>query len=496
MQFVEIVILLVVCDYLFTFPHEAGHALTAWWQGFAVTSCGIGFGRPLFVINFRGTKLYLCWTRPRGGMTCAYARGPTESGRQAIWITLGGSLANLACFVVCAVLYLTWPSARILTGVGAVVNLWIAVVNLLPFGIETTGTLPSDGAQLRRYRDTDEWRIANIRSYESLRPLWTAIGDRTSLWVHGLWAANDWIVLMWPERARVLLDEVEQLRREHPELDVTNGLFPARAALIRALIDVGLHREQEALVACEEAIATFAATGDRESHFFAVGVLGFIYLQMNDFAGAKAVASRLASDPLLDTWPDLKISVRDFDFHLALQFGGGDSRRLVEEFENTCRKSGGFHYTIARYHVQNQDDVAAARAFLDVLEEMRPIPGLLDENERRAWLARQGDWLAEARACFARQGSEVDLAMLDRWAEETPFDGNHNLQRDRSLFRLGVIVNAINAVMLFGSLAWGLLSGANWAPESAFPALAFLEGIRGLISTPCRHGGRSGSSSC
>ncbi len=55
--------------YVSTFLHELGHALMALRSGFIVSSFGLGTARPLWVWDWRGTKVYLCRQRSRLGLT-------------------------------------------------------------------------------------------------------------------------------------------------------------------------------------------------------------------------------------------------------------------------------------------------------------------------------------------------------------------------------------------------------------------------------------------
>src|SRR5436309_2935943 len=65
---------LIPSVYVATFVHECGHTLVARWQGFVVTSMGMGIGRPFLVWEWRGTKVYLARTRSASGMTVSHSR--------------------------------------------------------------------------------------------------------------------------------------------------------------------------------------------------------------------------------------------------------------------------------------------------------------------------------------------------------------------------------------------------------------------------------------
>ncbi|MBV9124746.1 MAG: site-2 protease family protein [Planctomycetes bacterium] len=55
--------------YLSVFAHELGHALVGRWKGLRITSFGLGTAHPFWVGDWRGTRVFLCRTRPFQGMT-------------------------------------------------------------------------------------------------------------------------------------------------------------------------------------------------------------------------------------------------------------------------------------------------------------------------------------------------------------------------------------------------------------------------------------------
>ena len=59
--------------YLSIVVHELGHAVLGWLAGWRITSLGMGTGRPLLVLSWRGVRVYFCRNRPLQGLTFLYA---------------------------------------------------------------------------------------------------------------------------------------------------------------------------------------------------------------------------------------------------------------------------------------------------------------------------------------------------------------------------------------------------------------------------------------
>src|SRR5262249_39238551 len=91
--------------YVSSVGHELGHALMARWNGFLVSSFGMGLGRPIWVGGWRGSRVYLCWKRPLQGFTFAVMAQVYPTRRQFVAMLAGGVLAN---FVLAAVALLLW----------------------------------------------------------------------------------------------------------------------------------------------------------------------------------------------------------------------------------------------------------------------------------------------------------------------------------------------------------------------------------------------------
>src|SRR5262245_56136385 len=78
------------------FIHELGHAVMAWLNGFTVQSFGIGLGRPFWVFNLRGTRVYFGLRRLTSGLTFSQSRQVFTSRWRLASVFAGGVLANLS----------------------------------------------------------------------------------------------------------------------------------------------------------------------------------------------------------------------------------------------------------------------------------------------------------------------------------------------------------------------------------------------------------------
>src|SRR5262249_29625286 len=118
--------------YFSTFAHELGHALMGKWNGYDVTSFGMGLARPLLVFTWRGTRVYACWKNYDRGLTFAVYLQPYPTKAQQIAFLSGGlvvhvllTLANLVLW-----LWLDWGGAFWATV--ACVNGYMLVASLIP----------------------------------------------------------------------------------------------------------------------------------------------------------------------------------------------------------------------------------------------------------------------------------------------------------------------------------------------------------------------------
>jgi Zn-dependent protease len=165
--------------YFSLFLHEAGHAVLGWWCGYEVTSFGLGLDRPLFLVRWRGTRVYFSLTRSTQGITWLIAPMMYPPRYRQILMLLGGCLANGVAALTALLfrLLLPWGSDVWLVLLGW--NAWIGLRNLVPFQMRLGKfSLRSDGAKV--------WQLLcrghlpshveeSIRTFTAMRPFWEGV---------------------------------------------------------------------------------------------------------------------------------------------------------------------------------------------------------------------------------------------------------------------------------------------------------------------------------
>ena len=108
----------------------------------------MGLGRPVWVINWHGTRVYFALPRPFQGLTWFVFSQIYPSRRASIVAFSGGALANLCIAVGTGTLFFLSPWGKAILGTIAVIN-FIGVLNLIPFSVRLGKIrMRSDGAQI------------------------------------------------------------------------------------------------------------------------------------------------------------------------------------------------------------------------------------------------------------------------------------------------------------------------------------------------------------
>lgn len=143
--------LLVMFQWVMTFPHELGHAIAGRVLGFQQIRILVGSGKPLFSFQFFGIPTLISLI-PLGGLTLSGPVAAPSRWRYLAFVAAGPLVNLLVVGVSCWAI----PSGRVFTfpnGSAASIFFWANVIviaeNLIPYqAITPFGTLPNDGLLL------------------------------------------------------------------------------------------------------------------------------------------------------------------------------------------------------------------------------------------------------------------------------------------------------------------------------------------------------------
>jgi tetratricopeptide (TPR) repeat protein len=291
---VALVVLPVV--YLSALGHELGHALLGRCVGYAVTSFGLGLGRPFLVRPLGNTRFYLARTKPLQGVTFMLAPGRPPARWRKVAMLAGGVLANALLGTAALGLLYLLPAGRAVWWTVLAVNGLLVIGSLAPTvdGIGVLG-IPSDGSQIfealrGRARPVPLPKL--IEHVQKLRGLWQDIGDYPSLYYHLMSAVMAWEELGEVEHAQKLCDEAEALRPA--------GWPGLRAwgALARAAVAARAGSFAAGATALDEAEAVYRAQELEAGLFLAAWGRARLLREQGDAAGALRLLESLAAGPL------------------------------------------------------------------------------------------------------------------------------------------------------------------------------------------------------
>ena len=280
------------------FIHELGHAVMAWLNGFTVHSFGIGLGRPFWVLNLRGARVYFGLRRLTSGLTFWHSRRVFPSRWRLASVIAGGVLTNLFCALAAACLIVLGrnnPVCVIVAGFTAFWNASLFLSILIPIR-EVFGRvrLRTDGLLILQVL---RWRAVPVSVPERLHTLWgwqdfwRSIGDQASLYYHLLDNAIAWVELGHAVRARQLFQQAEALTWHR------SAFADALLALVHAMVERASRNPEAAQVALGEAEKAFTALGRARVAtriWTALSVLADVHR-----AGGKRLHGILLPGPLL-----------------------------------------------------------------------------------------------------------------------------------------------------------------------------------------------------
>jgi tetratricopeptide (TPR) repeat protein len=447
--------------------HEFAHVVVAWRSGLRVSSAGVGVADPFWIGSWRGTRFFLCRTRPIAGITFVHSKMLLDEPGPLIRVLFAGAVANLLLMVLALVVFFAVPHLGWLWIVIAGVNGYFGIVSLLPFRVKRqAAVILTDGALIRQIlRDQclTQTHALRIRLAIGFRSLHLAVGDLECLQSHVLSAATAWLSMGDISAALRLFDEAATLgeKRNQPEGTVHQWLVWAQICIAR-------EQWAKAHDMLDAAEARLQADLDEVGVLVVKLTRAFARIGEKDQDRAVTLLAECRASPRFASRPDLRIL--HIEARCRLELEGAQASELTqirEDFEALRRAhpDPAQHLPVlsllGRAHAQQEDWERAFAYYQEGLVHARTcFEQLADEPDRTGFVAAQAGFRAEARECFLRLGhSDADRlaevyfspsAVAPRPAAVIPPDIGTRILR-----LLGIAVHAINVGLVILTLVIG-----------------------------------------
>ncbi len=402
---IVIVVAIAAILYVSGFIHELGHAIMGWRNGFVISSFGLGWGRPLWVVRWRGTRIYFCLRRPFNGFTFAVAPQIYFPRRQMVGLLLGGVLADAVAAAVAVVLWWILPGHYILLLVAAG---WSALstLNLIPFRFRV-GKFAyfSDGALvLQTLRGNPRELVESIRYLEIFGGHLESVGDNLALSDFQLGAALAWTALGVPEKA-------EQLCSQAEALPVDDWPFcRSYAAVVRGIVALSSGRIEDSERALDEAEKAFSGAGNQGGLFLVSSARADLNAAQGNTEQATSILSALRQHPILAQQPQLQIYLLASAITYYAAAGDPKVEELRNEYEAFPNRRRPLISDLQTYRAlgqlytrreEHEKAVWAYRVALIAASDL--YCSLLAPEVQKQFLEAQKSFLSEAKDSLRRQ---------------------------------------------------------------------------------------------
>lgn len=497
LDWLTILLGVVPAYYLSIFLHEAGHAVMGWCTGYRVTSFGVGLGRPWWVIQWRGVRIYFCPHRSSGGLTWLISPQIHPSRWRLIGMLAGGCLANGLTALVALALWRLLPGARSFWLVLIGVSGWFGLNSLIPVWLKLGKLrLQTDGARILQAF----WRDAPNTSHTELigmvaatRHHWQAVGDRQIMDFCSLAVAAVWAEFGDRDHARGLLAEADGL-------SVDRSPFVNHfAALVRCGVerDPGNGGNAEILAEVEQ---QYAAAGD-ESGLFCVELQRAEWLlHEGNTAAACTKLEALQQHRALTSNKELRaeLLVAELRAYSVLS-RAKDVEQRTTEYEQVRHRWPSWsrdlqvYRVLAEYHNQ-VNEKRALKYYLRALAAAEQILHALPEGEDRdRFRNSQLGLLHEAERCLRLHGEDDEADQLARTylpsAVELAEVRQRTLEpRSRRYYRQGLFLTLMSFLvgLLFAGLS--ILLSSDFTQGKIPPELWAIGVGSAFLHTTCSLG--------
>ena len=451
---------------LSVFIHEVGHAVLGYAAGYIITSFGVGMARPLFVVPFRGVRIFFCLSKPFNGITFAFHPDLLPSKHRLVAYLAGGVLFNAALALFCFVLLQWTPRGGSVWLSLLIFNTVLAVSSLIPFQVKVgKAVLRSDGAlilQAIRCGMYSQPAPITVLGLEFLQTLSLSVGDATLSQIGLLGGAEAWAALEDSERADALMVQASN------QPDSKIPALQAFREYVRAEVALSAGRTDEATTAIDRAESIFRS----EHHDVGLMLVSLlrvaVRIHRQEWNTAASTLDHLRFNPSLQSRPN--IGLARTVLRLSTAFAEADPpaiERLCQEYTSLQGKVDSptidlaIRRSLARFHAERGDMAAAAPAFRRAVSRVEELADYwTDPDERMRFLSRHKSLADEARQCLISLGQtdEADrlLAPILTPADRAKQVGEIALIRNRRLRKAGLRVMLANILILAFAFAINL----------------------------------------
>lgn len=447
--------------YISIFLHEFGHVVMGRWSGFVVTSFGVGIARPLWVWNWRGTKVFFCRSRWRQALTIWLSPRILPPRRQLVWALTGGVLANGVVALVAFVLWWLLPWGDGVWLAITAINAYMCLTNLIPFTVRF-GNAPmrSDGAQILQTlqgREPEAIASARAQMVATLRGLWEAVGDTLGLYTHLLVGALSWADLGDAERAEQLCAEAEAVPLNHSPFTRAYG------AVVRGIVSRYAGKIEASAAALDEAEKEFRALNHEAGLLLVALGRAELMLKQEETSRAVESLSTLSAHALFAEYPALPVAL--VASHLqarADSSDGEEAETLLAAYEAARSRCPSLtrdlwtYSAMARLYVRQQNWAQAETFFWKSLEAVRKLyESFADPAEQTRFLRCHTALLSEAAECLRQLGKDAEKVDAlfpspdELKRQRTAAQG----RRSRRYHRVGLLITLVNFISACGMAA-------------------------------------------
>ncbi|HEV3443044.1 MAG TPA: site-2 protease family protein [Gemmataceae bacterium] len=394
--------LLVV--YVSHFFHELGHVVVCRWNGYLVTSFGLGFGKPLLALTVCGTRLYFCRSRLLFGLTVWFPESIYPTRTQKVCGLAGGIVFQGVLALACFTLYKLLAWGAFLWLLAGIVNAFEAAINLVPIEAKVGHVkLRSDGALildvlLNKHEDAYSAKV--LQRLQGMLGHFEAIGDHTGRYLYLLAAAAIWSELGDAEYAESLCVQAEAVPIKHrPFTRAYGALLQATVAQAAQKPDVCLARLAEADTAFQEM-----------RHEVGLWLVQYARTGLTPEGDCKVLGeiARLSSHAFVAREPAMRSAVLILRAAAAASLPPeGPVHELAEEYRAARRSYPSliydlqFYKNMGRCFLRRQEWSQAEDCYRQALEAARELAaGFASESDRERFLTRQTALFTEIPIAF------------------------------------------------------------------------------------------------
>lgn len=453
-------LLLVLLLPLIVFIHELGHVIMGWLCGFLITSFGFGFGRPLWVWNWRGTRIYYCFGWRPMGLTFTFPGHPHLSRWQYVGMLLGGILAETCLLILFLVLWNVlswgqafWPKAAFVVAFGILCSL---VPSPFKVGKET---FFNDGAlilHLLRHGPASFGLAASPENQER-RDFLRLIGDTIQLRVALLAEAYRVVLLGDREQAEILCIQAESMAAGHPLI------VNAHCTTLRGQIALRAENYAVSASAFEEAEKSYQSLDDEDNLLYVLFARAELLIYQADVPGANAILDALECHPSIANNPDWKGTMIAARILAAVRTGEVVDH-LADAYEATMQEGPSpfndlqLFPELAQFYARRENWPRAEAAHRNALAAAQKIhESIADPALQTCFRKSQEKLLAEVKNCLQRLGKTQEAEKLDELFALTAVEmkaqqsAEEKERRERRYLRAGLILHAVNFLCILGT---------------------------------------------